>query len=345
MKNKLLKGTVIGLITALSLSMVACGSPKKATTKKSDSTSTNKQSKQGDDESIDGLLTSFDTSQVAKPGLLYDKNNVQVTLDSMEYKNDNVVLGVTFQNNSDKALNVGMNSAYTTVNGFTIGGLGGFSNIDPIQPGEKYSSNIYMEKSMLQMFGINSIAKIGINFLVTSESDDDNTRFITDMMWITTPLDATYDYSKDFFPEAMKDVTMKAKYGISAKGFTENTTFEAGGVNSLNQVVITKKDGDKILLVEVENTTDQILLLQTADIRLNDSDAVYKYNFSRDYIAPQSKGCISIDLEGLLEKDEFDGIDSISKFDCTVSVEDRDYNELTSGTLSADGINYKKGNK
>ncbi|MDY5704331.1 MAG: hypothetical protein SPK77_05190 [Lachnospiraceae bacterium] len=59
----------------------------------------------------------------------------------------------------------------------------------------------------------------------------------------------------------------------------------------------------------------------------------------------QSKGCISIDLEGLLEKDEFDGIDSISKFDCTVSVEDRDYNELTSGTLSADGINYKKGNK
>ena len=317
------------------LSLAACGDSNKGTsTDNSGSTPSVDSQPSGnefepieDEPKIDVEPRKFNKGATIEETVLVDENGVKITAKELTYGNYAVELTLLIENNSDKDLSFIANSvgySCNSINGYMI--PEGYLNCD-VAAGKKANDTISISYSTLMFYGIFEIADIEIGFDI---SDDNYNHNCTGSRTILTTAAENHDYKTPCYRENIASKEFQAEYDCSVPYFSTDAVYEENGLIIASQAVIENKDGESMLLLEVINTTDEIVNVSTTNIDINGlrvCDSTWNY----DSVNPGKTAIVDIDLSDVLESEywEIYGITEIGNVALKVSFKDNDSKEIS----------------
>ena len=337
MKHK--KLVAIMLLVTMALSLIACGGAPEtsggdlsAITEKQEENSavndtTGSQNEDNDkDESKNVEIGAFSTDASIEESVLLEENDVKITATGLSYTNYSVELSLLIENNSDKDLQFISNSlAYScnAVNGYMVDD--GYLNVD-VAAGKKANDTISFGIDGLTIYGITEIADIQVGFDI---SDDDYNHIYSGPRQVKTSAADTYDYETDTYGMSINGGVLEAVYDCVIDYYEEDEVYNQGGIRIVSEALMTNRDGEKIILLEVENNSSECIYGVTTDISVNGL-VLYSSVWSRDSLNPGTRRIVDLSLSSMLDKDYWDtfGIFDIGKFTCSFTVQDADYAEM-----------------
>lgn len=290
MKTKILSALLaIVMLTTLT----ACGGSSKGQGgESSDSTQSN-----GQPAPTDEILEPFGTTATLDETVMVDEGGVTITATGLTYTAYSVDLELTIENNSGKDLSFVSGSlgySCNSVNGYMV--KDGYLNCD-VANGKKANESISFGYDALMLYGIHEIADLEIGISMTD--DDYNTTYTGPRQLKTSAFDA-HDYGSDYYQEAITSETAMNTYGYEMKYFSKDALYDRNGVKLLSSGIMTNQDGGTALLLELENTTDSMVYLSTADIALNGL-LLNSSTWSNDAINPGKRGIVTVELSAVLD--------------------------------------------
>lgn len=285
----------------------------------------------GKDDDDDAPQISFEPREFSKSAtieetVLVDENGVKITATELAYGNYAAELTLVIENNSDKNLSFIANSvgySCNSVNGYMI--PEGYLNCD-VAAGKKANDSISISYDTLMLYGIFEIADIEIGFDI---SDEDYNHTYTGPRTILTTAADSYDYDTPVYRENITSKESQAEYDYSVPYFSADAVYEENGLVIASQAVMENKDGESILLLEIVNTTDEIVGVSTTNIDINGL-RVCDSTWSYDSINPGKTAIADIDLSSVLEPEywEIYGISEVGNVSLKVSFKNADSNEV-----------------
>lgn len=117
---------------------------------------------------------------------------------------------------------------------------------------------------------------------------------------------AIWPGAASFCPAAVLFLLL-AKFADPAAGcdfravyFSQDVLYDQSGVKLLASGVMSNRDGETALLLELENTTDNMVYLSTSDIAINGL-LVNSSTWSNDAINPGKRCIVDVDLSTVLD--------------------------------------------
>lgn len=290
MKTKLLSALLaIVMLTTLT----ACGGSSKGQGSESGgSTPSN-----GQPAPMDEILEPFSTTATLDETVMVDEGGVTITATGLTYTAYSVDLELTIENNSGKNLSFVSGSlgySCNSINGYMV--KDGYLNCD-VANGKKAKESISFGYDALMLYGIHEIADLEIGISMTD--DDYNTTYTGPRQLKTSAFDA-YDYGTDHYQETITSEAAMNTYGYEMKHFSKDPLYDRNGVKLLSSGIMTNQDGGTALLLELENTTDSMVYLSTADIALNGL-LLNSSTWSSDAINPGRRGIVTVELSAVLD--------------------------------------------
>lgn len=285
----------------------------------------------GDDDSqIEVDLREFQKTATIDEMILVDENDVKITAKELLYGNYAAELTLVIENNSDKDLSFIANSvgySCNSVNGYMV--PEGYLNCD-VAAGKKANDTISIDYDTLMLYGIYEIADIEIGFDI---SDDDYNHTYTGPRTIKTTAAESYDYNTPYYRESIASKKSQVQYDYSVPYFSSDAAYDENGLIIASQAVMENADGESILLLEVVNTTDELVGVSTTNIDINGL-RVCDSTWSYDSINPGKTVIVDIDLSSVLEPEywEIYGIAEVANVALNVSFKDGDSNEVATPT-------------
>lgn len=272
-------------------------------------------------------LGAFNKNAVLEETVMYDENDVKITATGLSYTSYYVELELTIENNSDKDLSFTSGSlgyCCNSINGYMVSN--GYLYCD-VPAGKKAKDSISFSYDDLMLYGINEIADMEIGFEIT---DDDYNETYTDPCQITTSAFDSHDYTTNHYQATITSPAAMNTYGYEIKLFSEDTLYDDNGIKHLSSVVMVDSDGDTMLLLEFENTSDSILNVTTSNIAINNL-LITNSTWSSDTIIPNKHGIIFIDLTRVLEEEYWDiyGIEEVGTVSLSLGQRDIESNRIT----------------
>lgn len=212
-------------------------------------------------------IETFDPSATIEETVLVDENDVKITVTGIKYTAYAVKLDLTIENNSDQNLSFHagtMSYSCNSVNGYMVDD--GYLYAD-VGPGKKSNKSVSFSVDELTLLGITDIADIEIGFSITTDGYDDY--LITGPRQVRTSLADSYDYTVDTYRQAIADSGLARQLGFTVIHESGETPFDQKGVRVLSQVLVTNSSGEPVLLVEVENTSGEMVYVSVGDTSLN----------------------------------------------------------------------------
>lgn len=320
---------VLFLVLLLMSTMVACGNNVEV----SDISADNQQSSETESnktvdniEDLDGKLGTFNKNATIEETVMVDEGGMKITATGLNYDNYSVELELTIENNTDKNLSFHSGSvgySCNSINGYMISG--GYLNCDVVA-GKKANDSIKFNYDELMLYGINEIADIEIGFSV---SDDHYKNTYTGPRQVKTSAFDSHDYNINHYQKTIASRMAMNTYQYDMKYFSQDTLYDSSGVKIVSSGVLVKEDGDSALLLELENTTNNIVYVSTSDIAFNGL-MVYGSTWSSDAINPGKRGIIDVDLSSVFDRDYWNvyGIDEIGSISLALSQRDFEGTEL-----------------
>jgi hypothetical protein len=120
-------------------------------------------------------------------------------------------------------------------------------------------------------------------------------------------------------------------YGYSIVYAAQDELYNQDGVRLCSEVLAEDSEGERYLLLEVENTSQDILYTSIGDVSINGL-GVYPYNWTTETVNPGTRLVIDLSLDYIMEDLYWDafGITDISDIAFSLDVRDTDYNVLSS---------------
>lgn len=289
MKTKILSAllTIVMLTT-----LTACGGSSKG---QGDESSGSTQS--NEPAPTDEILEPFGTTATLDETVMVDEGGVTITATGLTYTAYSVDLELTIENNSGKNLSFVSGSlgySCNSVNGYMV--KDGYLNCD-VANGKKANESISFGYDALMLYGIHEIADLEIGISMTD--DDYNTTYTGPRQLKTSAFDA-HDYGTDHYQETITSGAAMNTYGYEMKYFSKDSLYDRNGVKLLSSGIMTNQDGGTALLLELENTTDSMVYLSTADIALNGL-LLNSSTWSNDAINPGKRGIVTVELSVVLD--------------------------------------------
>lgn len=276
------------------------------------------------------------TGEIAET-VLYEQNNVKITATGLTYNNYEVELELNIENNSETDLEIRSGTmAYccNSVNGYMV--EMGYLNCE-VAAGKRANDTIKFSYSSLQMYGINEIADIEIGFDIDAADifDDEFEEIYTGPCAVKTSISDGYDYSVSTFREAMNDAAIQGEFGITLNYIAEDKIFDNSGISVISEVVAANKDGERVMFLEVENSTSEEVQIQTADITLNGLK-IYGSNYSYDTINPGKRCIIDVSFDKILDAQYWEacGLNEVNSVGLSLKVLNNDQTEICSGSIT-----------
>lgn len=335
---------LISLLLALLLtvSLAACGNTNNdtntdapASTPSSDSQPSGNETKPDDEPQIELKSREFNKGATIEETVLVDENGVKITATELTYGNYAAELTLVIENNSDKDLSFIANSvgySCNSINGYMV--PEGYLNCD-VAAGKKANDTISIGYDTLMLYGIFEIADIEIGFDI---SDDDYNHTYTGPRTILTTAADGYDYATPHYRQNIASKESQAEYDYTVPYFSSDAVYEENGLIIASQAVMENEDGESILLLEIVNTTDEIVGVSTTNIDINGL-RVCDSTWSHDSINPGKTAIVDIDLSSVLEPEYWEvyGITEVGNVALKVSFKDAENNEIaTPANLSID---------
>lgn len=249
--------------------------------------------------------TVSETEATIEETVLVDQDGYKITANSLEYKGSRVILNVTLENNTEDDLSFlcGTNGySMNTINNCVI--EAGYLNCD-VSAGMKAKEKIYFDKSTLSLCGIKEIGEIGLAIYV--ENSDSDVIYKSDLIAIPTSLHDKIDYSEDTIKKSIEENWEKE---LSMEIVYSNTDFlsEVDDVK-ISSVVIASSPydaEDKLLFLELENTSDHSVKYTSSNIVINGMN-ISSGTWDTYCIAQDKRSLIYFNLAYLLD-DEYKSI-------------------------------------
>ena len=269
----------------------------------------------------------FSQQATIEETVLVDESGVKITAVELAYTDYSAELTLLLENNSDRDLSFRcetMAYAYNSVNGYMIDD--GYMNAD-VAMGKKSFETIDFSANALFVMGMTDIAEIELAFDISDNNYDTYLR--TGPRQVKTELADTYDYATDTYQEAMNSSKLADIVGFSLDYFAADTLYEQNGIRLISQTVVTNKDGEQSLFLEMENTSDEPVTAIASKVYLNGL-LVYDSNYESETINPGKRAVMDMSLSFLLE-DSYRtayGIESIGDITFSLTLKDMDYNTI-----------------
>lgn len=330
------------LTFCLIFSLTACGSSADSSSSEeseqsvvssaesSDNETEEESSEESSETTSDETLGEFNQDATIEETVLYDQDNVVIKATGLNYTNYSVELDVSIENNSDKDLSFVSGSlgySCNSINGYMVND--GYLNCD-VASGKKANDTISFNYDSLMLYGINEVADMEIAFSI---SDDDFNYTYSGPCALTTSAYDSHDYDTDLYQETITSDEAINTYNYEMSAFSQDTLYDVNGVKVLSSGIIVNKDGETGLLLELENTTSDIVNVVTSDISLNGL-LVYSSNYSSDTINPGKKAIVDIMTSAILDSEYWSvyGIDEIGSIGLALSQNDSENNEISDKT-------------
>lgn len=288
---------ILALIIVLSFS--ACSKdnstiPSTDTASMPDSPS-NKDSNNKDSKE---LLPEFDKSYDIEETLLTDTYDVRITATQLSYSSSSVSISLRFENKSDENREV-----YAGTAGYGCNSINGYMIHDgylrrELDPGATEEDNISFSYDELFAHGIREIADIGIGFDI---EDSDYHHEYSGMKTIKTKKAESYDYTEDTYIKAMKGSSLQNAYGVSIDDFSEQVLYTDSGVKLISEAIATNKNGDRRLMLEFHNESDQDLYVKLTGLTINKQEVSTSF-LASDLICSNKRDVVSVSLNKFFEE-------------------------------------------
>lgn len=278
----------------------------------------------------DVKLGTFNKSASLDETVMVDEGGVKITAAGLNYTNYSVDLELTIENNSGKDLSfisgsVGYNC--NAINGYMV--KDGYLNCD-VADGKKANDSISFSYDSLMLYGIHEIADMEIGF---DMSDGDYNHTYSGPRQVKTSAFDAHDYDKNYYQETITSRAAMNTYGYDISCFSKDSLYDENGVKLLSSGVMVNQDGETVLLLELENTTNNMVYLSTSNITINGLVADSSV-WSNDAISPGKHSIVDVVLSSVLEPEYWDvyGIEEIGSISLSLSQYDPDGNEIADKT-------------
>ncbi|MCM1023273.1 MAG: hypothetical protein NC395_04360 [Prevotella sp.] len=258
--------------------------------------------------------------------LIYDENDVKITATELSYNNYEAELKLMIENNSNKSLSFiagSLGHSGNSVNGYMYNG--GYLNCD-VSAGKKAMDSIGFSYNELSLYGINEIADIEIDIEI---EDDDYNKIYTGPLQIKTTAYDSYDYTIDSYKDAISSNTLQSKYDYSLNYSSEDILYDVNGIRLISEMLFKNKDGDDIILLEIENNSDEIVNIGISDIALNGL-TIESGNWTSKTVNMGKRCVVDMAFSNMIEKNIWDlyGIDKIGEIEFNLVVRGDSYDKI-----------------
>ena len=323
------------LIFCLIFSLVACGSntdnegsvgnEQQTENNSSETTPSDEKSVQCDEK-----LGTFNKNASLAETVMVDEGGVKITATGLNYTNYSVELELTIENYSGKDLSFisgSMGYSCNSINGYMVSN--GYLNCD-VANGKKANDIISFNYDGLMLYGINEIADMEIGF---DMSDDDYNHTYSGPRQVKTSAFDTHDYSKNCYQEIITSRAAMNTYDYDITHFSQDALYDVNGVKLLSSGVMINQDGETALLLELENTTSDMVYVSTSDIAINDL-VVSSSTWSSDAINPGKRGIVDVEISSVLDSEYWSiyGIKEIGSVALSLSQHNSDGNDIADKT-------------
>lgn len=244
----------------------------------------------------DKTMGRFHTDAILDETVLTDEGGVKITATGLTYTAYSADLNLTIENNSGKNLSfVSGSLGYNcnSINGYMIDG--GYLNCD-VANGKKANASIRFNYDALMLYGIDEIADMEIGVSMT---DDDYNITYTGPCQLKTSVAESHDYGTDHYQNTITSDAAMNTYGYEMVHFSQNALYDKNGVKLLSSGIMTNREGETALLLELENTTGSVVYLSTSDIAINGL-LVNSSTWSSNAINPGKRCIVDVDLSDVL---------------------------------------------
>lgn len=242
-------------------------------------------------------LSLFNTDATLAETVLMDENGIKITATDLTYTAYSVDLALTIENNSGQDLTFVSGSlgySCNSVNGYMISD--GYLNCD-VANGKKANDTISFSCDALKLYGIKEIADMEIGFSMT---DDAYNTTYSGPRQLKTSVFETHDYETDHYQETITSGAAMSTFGYEMKSFSQDTLYDQNGVALRSSGVMTNRDGETALLLELENTTGNMVYLSTSDITINGL-LINSSTWSNDAINPGKRCIVDVNLASVID--------------------------------------------
>lgn len=241
----------------------------------------------------------FDSSATIEETVLVDENNVKITATELKCTAYDVKLSLTIENNSDQDL-----SFYSGTSGYNCNSINGYMVDDgylnaDIAAGKKANETVSFSVDELILLGIRDIADIELGFSITDSSYNDYLQ--TGPRQLKTSVAESYDYEADTYRQAVEGGVLTAALGFTLDCDSEETVYDQRGIRVRSQTLVTNSSGEQALLVEVENTSPDMVYVSVSDVSINGL-GVQSGNWSTDWISAGKRRIIAMNLSSMLDE-------------------------------------------
>lgn len=305
--------------------MTACSTPASSGT--ISGTDTNSITENNAENASTAFGTFNKVAQIAET-VLVDENNVKITAIGLTYDDYNVDLELLIENNSGKDLSFVCGSS-----GYNCNSINGYMTPDgymfcDVAAGKKAYDAVRFSYDDLMLYGINEIADIEVGFSI---EDNDYNRTYTGPRQIKTSIANSFDYDKEYFQDSITNPSAQKAFYYSTEFFSADKLYDQDGISVLSETLVENEYGEPMLLLEIMNTSSEMVYIVTDDIAVNGLVCCTSPWYS-GAVNP-GKTCIAtIELYSVLNKTYWDGlgIQDIASVDFTLTMEDQN------GTAVAD---------
>ena len=319
---------------AMSLAVVmlllsACGGPasgRESSPSSSENTSTSASSS-APTQTPNGSAVQFDPTAAIEETVLVDESDVKITATGIKYTAYDVKLSLSIENNSSQDLSfhngtLGYNC--NSVNGYMVDD--GYLNAD-IAAGKKASETVSFSMDELTLLGFSDIADIELGFSITDSSYNDYLQ--TGPRQLKTSIADSYDYEADTYRQAVEGGVLTAALGFKLDCDSEEAVYDQRGIRVCSQTLVTNSGGEQALLVEVENTSPDMVYVSVGDVSINGL-GVQSGSWSTDWISAGKRRIIAMNLSSMLDESyrAAFGLENIGQVAYTFEPKDSDRDTL-----------------
>lgn len=274
-----------------------------------------------------GGLAQFNPVATIEEMVLVDESDVKITATGLKCTAYDVKLSLAIENNSNQDLSFySGTSGYNcnSINGYMVDG--GYLNAD-IAAGKKSNETVSFSVDQLTLFGLSEIADIDLGFNITDSNFDDYLQ--TGPRQLKTSAADSYDYETDTYRQAIENHVLENALGFTLDCDSEEIVFDQKGIRVVSQVLTTNTSGERVLLVEIENTTSDTIYTSVGNISLNGL-SVQSGTWSTDWISGGKRRIIAMNLSNMLDESyrAAFGLENIGQVAYTFEPKDSDRDTL-----------------
>lgn len=200
----------------------------------------------------------------------------------------------------------------------------GYVNCD-VKAGTTVCDTANFDLSVLKKLGITHLSDIELAF----EISNPGSKIFTHPLSLKTSLAETYDYSKNHYQQFVEDGTLEGMLGAELLFYETEERYSQDGVKVISNTLLENEDGDVILLVEAENTSNKSVNFHTKDLSVNNL-LIYNYSCKDTTIVPRKRCVLEINITELIKESYWNlyGITGFETINYCVELKDMQYKDI-----------------